>query len=151
VSGLTLAIQVADCAAVLLWDENRKIIGALHAGWRGAVGEIIYIGIEKMMKQGASPSDMKAFISPCISIRNFEVGQEVADQFPPEFVDYSTFKKPHVDLKGFIKDQLMNKGLSEHNIEVRSECSVSNESFYSYRREGKKSGRMMALIQISDE
>jgi YfiH family protein len=149
IPGLTLAIQVADCAAVLLWDSENVIVAALHAGWRGAAGNIIPRGIEKMIEQGANPLTMKAFVSPCISLKNFEVGQEVADQFPREFVDFHNYDKPHIDLKGFLKHQMMEEGIPDSHIEIRDECTIEEaENFYSYRREGDQSGRMLALIQI---
>lgn len=151
VPGLTLAIQVADCAAILLWDSDSKIIGALHAGWRGAAGNIVPKGIKKMTDQGADPQKIKVFVSPCISLKNFEVGQEVADQFPDEFVDYERFEKPHLDLKGFLNHQMTEAGIPESQIEVREGCTVEDaEKFYSFRREDKQSGRMMALIQIAE-
>lgn len=148
---LVLAIQVADCAAVLLWDSQNSVIGALHAGWRGAAGEIVSLGVEKMIAEGAESANIKAYVSPCISKKNFEVGHEVAKQFPDEFVDYDSFSKPHVDLKGVIKNQLITKNISEANIEINQNCTVADAYlFYSFRREGKKSGRMLALIQIKE-
>lgn len=151
IPGLTLGIQVADCAAVLLWDTTHNIIGALHAGWRGAVGDIIPKGIEKMVEQGSNPQQINAFVSPCISLANFEVGREVADQFPEEFVDYEHYAKPHIDLKAFIKHQMTEAGIPDSQIEVRPECTIEDEEdFYSYRREGEQSGRMLALIQIAE-
>jgi len=149
IPGLTLGIQVADCAAVLIWDAKNKVISALHAGWRGAVGDIVPKGTEMMVGLGADPRQMRAFISPCLSLNNFEVGDEVADQFPQNFVDYENFEKPHVDLKGFIKHQLAQAGVPESHIEVREECTIEQSGdLYSYRREGHKSGRMMGLIRI---
>ena len=151
VPGLTLAIQVADCAAVLLWDKENNVIAALHAGWRGAVGNIIPRGVQKMKAHGADPSKIKAFVSPCISAKNFEVGMEVAEQFPSQFVNDIDFEKPHVDLKNFIKHQLINDGIPDNQIEIREECTISEAGkFYSYRREGNQSGRMLALIQIAE-
>ena len=151
VPGLTLAIQVADCAAVLLWDAKNSVIAALHAGWRGAVGDIIPKGIQMMKAQGADTSKIKAFISPCISLKNFEVGMEVAEQFPDQFVNYTDFEKPHVDLRNYINYQLSDEGVPINQIEIQEECTISEtDKFYSYRREGKQSGRMLALIQISE-
>lgn len=151
IPGLALAIQVADCAAILLWDAKNKIIGALHAGWRGAASDIVPAGIDKMKKLGAEPHSMSAFVSPCISLKNFEVGPEVADLFPDKFVDYEHFEKPHVDLKGFLKHQMQEAGLSDEQIEINPKCTIEDvENLYSYRRQGKKSGRMMAIIQITE-
>lgn len=149
VPGLTLAIQVADCAAVLLWDASSYVVGAFHAGWRGAVSDIVPRGIEMMKRHGAYPHHLKAFVSPCISQENFEVGEEVAEQFPDEFVDTDRYRKPHINLKAHIQQQLRSKGLEDSNIEIHSECTIEDKDrYYSYRREEEQSGRMMGLIQI---
>lgn len=151
IPGLTLSIQVADCAAVLLWDSHNKVIGALHAGWRGAAGDIVPKGIKMMKEQGANLQTVKVFVSPCISLENFEVGQEVADQFPDEFIDYEHYEKPHLDLKAFLKFQLEQSGIPQSHVEIRKECTIADEEhFYSYRRERERSGRMMGLIQIAE-
>lgn len=146
---IALAIQVADCAAILMADMKNKVIGAAHAGWRGAVGNVVPKTIDKMQELGAKPENMKVFVSPCISLENFEVGAEVAEQFPDEFVDWERFEKPHVDMKGYINDQLLNKGIAQNNIEIDDSCTISDTSFYSYRRQKEKSGRMMGIIKLN--
>lgn len=151
VPGLALAIQVADCAAVIIWDSENRVIGAFHAGWRGAAGGIVPRGIEQMIEEGSNPKTMKAFISPCICQKNFEVGEEVAEQFPDGFVDYENYRKPHVDLKGFLNYQLVEGDIPVSNIEVAEGCTIDDEEkFYSYRREGDKSGRMMGIICLEE-
>lgn len=151
VPGLALAMQVADCAAVLIADPASSIIAAVHAGWRGAAGDIVPRAIEKMIQLGADIAGCKAFISPCISLKNFEVGNEVADQFPEEFVDFNSYEKPHINLKAFLNYQLKDAGLEETNIEIHPECTIAEEyKYYSYRREGDGSGRMMAVIQLTE-
>lgn len=146
---LVLAIQVADCAAILLGDSKNRVIGAAHAGWRGAVGNICIKAVDQMKDLGADPKYIKAFISPCISLKNFEVGPEVAEQFPSRYVDFTSFKKPHVDLRLFLKDQLKSMEIVDGNIEVNQNCTIENENLYSYRRQKEKSGRMMALIKLN--
>ena len=147
-SGHSLAIFVADCAAVLLADSEAGVIGAAHAGWKGAVADIVPKTVVAMEKLGAQPSRIKAFISPCISLAKFEVGEEVADRFPEQFADRSR-TKPHVDLKGFVMQQLLDAGLSTEAITLSKECTVGDpKAFYSFRREKQQSGRMMALITL---
>lgn len=148
--GLTLAIQVADCAAVLLADPDTNIIAAVHAGWRGAVAHIIPKTIEKMGRLAtARPDRMLAYISPCISQHYFEVGEEVSAQFPRQFVDTESFVKDHADLKGFIFQQLKDAGIPEKQISADSGCTYrETHAYYSYRREGDRAGRMLALIQL---
>lgn len=146
---LALAIQVADCAAVLFGDPKNKVIAAAHAGWRGAAGNIIPKTLEKMMSLGAEIKNIKAFISPCISLENFEVGEEVAAQFPDKFVDSDHYQKPHVDLKEFIRFQLLELGMKESKIELDMHCTINDERFYSYRRQKELSGRMMGIIKLN--
>lgn len=146
--GLSLAIQVADCAAVLIADEMNGIIGAFHAGWRGAVANIIPKGLKNMESLGGKIENFKSYISPCISQQMFEVGEEVAMQFPEKFVDRFTYTKPHVDLKGFLKDQMEKIGVEKSQIEVSAECTMQDLRFFSYRREREKAGRMLGLISL---
>lgn len=148
--GLALAIQVADCAAVLLADSNAGIISAVHAGWRGAEASIVPKAIQKMVALGADLEDVEVFISPCISQEKFEIGEEVASKFPDEFIDRKNYSKPHLDIKGFIKSQLLNAGIFESNIEIESSCTFSEADYYSYRRDGSKAGRMMGIIKLND-
>ncbi len=146
--GYSLAIFVADCAAVLLADPQAGVIGAAHAGWKGAVADIVPRTIAEMISLGAKAESLQAFISPCISQAKFEVGDEVAQQFPAQFVDTSR-EKPHVNLKGFVEHQLKEAGLLDSSIEVAVGCTVSDaHAFYSFRREKDRSGRMMALITL---
>ena len=146
---LALAIQVADCAAVLLGDDKNRVIGAAHAGWRGAVGDIVPKTVQRMTEIGAEPKHIKVFLSPCISLQNFEVGEEVAAEFPDAFVDRTKYAKPHVDLKEFINHQLMNEGIEREHIEVDDSCTIASDNFYSYRRQKDKSGRMMGIIKLN--
>lgn len=148
---LALGIRVADCAAVLIADPVNRVAGAFHAGWKGAAGGIVPLGIEKMEALSGKAENFLVFISPCISMKNFEVGEEVAGRFPDEFVDRTNFKKAHVDLRGYITSQLLKKGVTEQKIEVSRECTVQNTRFFSYRRENANAGRMLALIKLQSQ
>jgi YfiH family protein len=149
--GLTLAIQVADCAAVLLADPDSLIVAAVHAGWKGAVAGIIPKTVEKMGRLAtARPDRMLAYISPCISQQYFEVGGEVSALFPDWFVDSESFAKDHVDLKGYVIQQLLDTGIPGRQIHADPACTYrETHVYYSYRREKEKAGRMLALIQLT--
>lgn len=149
--GIVLGIRVADCAAVLIAGPQNKVIGAFHAGWKGAAGGIIPKGIKMMKKLSGKPGQFRAFISPCISKESFEVGEEVAARFPAEFVDRKNFKKPHVDLKAYISAQLAAEGVGEESVEVSDECTMQNDCFFSYRREKERAGRMLGLITLNPD
>lgn len=144
---IILSIQVADCAAVLIANTKTGTIGAFHAGWKGAAKGIIKKGLKMMKDFDHAEGDYYAFISPCISQKNFEVGEEVAQKFPDYVVDRINYDKPHVDLKAFIVDELLNEGVSGQDIQVSDICTFENSEFYSYRREREKAGRMLALIK----
>lgn len=145
--GLTLGIKVADCAAILFCDPQAGVSGAVHAGWRGAVGGIHRTALSMMMDAGCDARHIHAWISPCIGIAAFEVGEEVAERFPERFVHRSGFLKPHVDLGGYLLGELEEAGLSASRIQLDGRCTVEHsELFWSYRREAQDAGRMMALI-----
>ncbi|TNE69943.1 peptidoglycan editing factor PgeF [bacterium] len=147
--GIGLAILVADCAAILLYDEESNSVSALHAGWRGAIGGILLKALDMFKAKGSSLKKIQAFVSPCISAAQFEVGEEVAAQFPEEVVIRGIYEKPHIDLKLFLKNQFLEAGVNMENVEIHDGCTLSEASnYYSYRREGKQSGRMMAYIEL---
>ena len=143
---MALGIMVADCAAIVLSDAETGIIGVFHAGWRGAATGVLPNGIEKMKELGAGR--IKAWISPCISTHSFEVGDEVAYVFPSAFVLTEGYFKPRVDLSGFLQHQLRFAGIEKKDIHCDERCTVSDIRFHSYRRDGKQSGRMMAVAAL---
>jgi polyphenol oxidase len=144
---LLLAIFAADCAAILLADAEAGVIGACHAGWRGAAGDITTRTIEAMSGLGASPERMRAYVAPCISTDRFEVGDEVAVQFDDAFVERrDTWEKPHVDLRSVLAAQVQQAGIDRQHIEVDPSCTTDTSRFFSYRFESGTTGRMMGFI-----
>ena len=145
--GIVLCAKGADCATILL-DGGNGVIGAAHAGWRGARSGVITNTVRLMRERGACRDGMRAYISPCISTEAFEVGEEVAEQFSPEFVvRRSHWPKPHLDLKGVCLAELNTNNIV--NVEVSPYCTfTSSDVFYSYRRENGTLGRQWAWIQV---
>ena len=147
IPGLALVIQVADCAAILMADPDNRVIGAVHAGWRGAAGGIVGNGIDKMKTLGADPGKIKVYVSPCISQKHFEVGPDVSDQFPDHVVDDVTYQKPHIDLRSYVREELLQNGIRSEAIEIDPNCTFEEEDkLYSYRREQERSGRMLGIV-----
>jgi polyphenol oxidase len=145
--GVLLCITAADCGAVLLADPDAQVIGACHAGWRGAVGRIVAETVRAMQALGADPARMRAYVGPCIGPEAFEVGPEVAAQFDSAFVQDGPRGRPHVDLKGALRAQLVEAGLAEASIEVSPCCTVAEaDRFFSHRASGGTTGRMMGAI-----
>lgn len=147
IPGLALVIQVADCAAILMADPENRVIGAVHAGWRGAAGGILPNGVDKMKKLGADPAKIKVYVSPCISQKHFEVGPEVSEQFPDSMVDNTSYEKPHIDLRGYVQNELLKTGIRDEAIEIDKHCTFEEgDKLYSYRREQERSGRMLGIV-----
>ncbi len=148
VPDLLLTVVSADCALVLLADPGAGVIGACHSGWRGTVGDIATRTVESMRGLGAHPARTHAWISPCISSESFEVGEEVAEQFPASaVVRHADWPRPHIDLRAAILEQLTGAGLAPAQIEADEACTARDlERFYSYRAEGGTAGRMVGYI-----
>lgn len=147
-----LVASVADCTPVLVFDTKNKAVAAVHAGWRGTVGGIVQKTLARMQQEyGTHGSDCKAFIGACISAKNFEVGDDVAQHFDASLKRFDAEKQKWlVDLKAANRQQLLAAGLKPENIEVSEYCTVeNNDLFFSHRKEKGRTGRMMVVIGIS--
>lgn len=157
--GTALGVRVADCVPILLADPGAGVIAAVHAGWRGTVGDIVGATVKKMCYLGASAEDIRAAIGPHISMENYEVGEEVAravlrvvGEENLTFDHLRTTATPGKFLCGLgavNKTLLLRAGLAEAHIDLSDECTFANgELFYSHRRMGEKRGTMMGIIAI---
>jgi YfiH family protein len=146
--GVYCCVSGADCIPVFLVDPLHPAVGAVHAGWRGTVAGIAKSAVELMQKTFASqPENLLAYIGPGADVCCYEVGAEVAERFPQGTVLVREGKR-FVDLKKANREQLVGAGLPEGNIEVSPSCTISDSLYHSYRRDGKKSGRMMGVIGL---
>ncbi len=154
-----LCVNTADCVPILIFDRKSKAIAAIHAGWKGTSGGIVRNTITAMKDQySASPGDMIVGIGPAISMRNYEVGDEVIEEFKQNGIDltdsevctrkYST-SKCHINLKEINRRELIDLGVSEQNIETTELCTFEKqELFFSARRQTVHSGRMLTGIML---
>lgn len=151
-----VGVSTADCIPVLLYDEPHHAVAAIHAGWRGTVQRIVTKTIMEMrMHFGTRPSDLKAVIGPGISVKNFEVGQEVYDAFEQAAFDMSTIaerhEKWHINLPLCNHNQLQELGVLDENIYQSDICTFdNNDRFFSARRQGINSGRIYTAIMLKD-
>lgn len=142
-------VRTADCVPVLLASPDSGVVGAAHAGWRGAAGGVVRETI-LAMKNGGAHGPLLAAIGPHISVDAFEVSEEVADVLAlaapsADVVDRRFGAKPHVNLRSLIRSQLLALGVSE--IDDVWGCTVSDpERFFSYRRDGAVGGRHLSAI-----
>jgi polyphenol oxidase len=151
--GVFLVVSIADCTPILIHDEKNNAVAAIHAGWRGTAGKIVSNALALMKKNyGTKGEDCKAFIGACISYSNFEVGEEVAENFSERVKRFDTTKqKWFVDLKAANSLLLKEAGVLPENIEVSNYCTVeNNDLFFSHRKEKGVTGRMMAVIGMKE-
>lgn len=128
---LALVLQTADCAPVLLYDRKNKIIGAAHAGWRGALSGVIDSVVDIMKHHGAE--EIFAYIGPCIEQKNYEVGEDFYIEFPEkDFFITLENGKYLFNLKAYVQMRLLKVGVSEVNISPID--TYENHDFFSYRR-----------------
>jgi YfiH family protein len=138
--GLALGIQTADCAPVLLADSRARVIGAAHAGWKGARDGVLEATITAMESLGASRANIAAAIGPCISQTNYEVGFDFRDRFLELGLRMRKFfvasgKEGHYrfDLAGYAAHRLQAAGIA--SVETLDVCTYPPENgFFSYRR-----------------
>ena len=145
-TNVLLGVTVADCTPILLYDPTTKLIAAIHAGWRGTEQMIALATVRKMMELGAEPENMFAFIGASASQEKYEVEIDVATLFESKHTTDLHNGKFLLDVKTANLDQLLFTGIPREHIEVSPLCTISDERLHSYRRDGKKSGRMLAVI-----
>jgi len=140
VPDIALGVLTADCAPVLLADHDAKIIGAAHAGWKGAAGGVIANVVKAMEELGASAARIRAAIGPAISQPNYEVGPEFRTRFQEMDSAFARFFEPgaradhwQFDLEGFVADRLAAAGVRD--VERLSVCTYAKpDDFFSFRR-----------------
>lgn len=150
--GVGLAISIADCVPVLLFDPSTNVIAALHAGWRGSRGHIVSSGCQFLQNvYGAEMKDVLAYVGPAAGPCCYEVGKDVSDHFR-EAVRRQADGKLTLDLKEENRLQLVEAGIPAVNIEIDPRCTIcSPELLHSYRRDRDSSGRMLAFIGLTEE
>ena len=138
--GLAIGILTADCAPILLCDPEARVIGAAHAGWRGAKMGIAEAAVEAMTGLGAKPERIRAAIGPAISQGAYEVGHDYKEQFLAAEPDSEAFfiidegsGEPHFDLPGYVAERLARAGVGE--VIDLGFCTYYDETrLFSYRR-----------------
>jgi YfiH family protein len=148
-----LTIRVADCVPILLASRDGRFVAAVHAGWRGVVGNVTAKAVRTLHEAGgehATPGRLVAAIGPCISPTHFEVGEEVAAEFYQQGLETTVQPrpgaKPHIDLQEAVRLQLERAGVT--TIDTHELCTYRDGTdFYSHRRDHGITGRMAAVIR----
>ncbi|HXV25579.1 MAG TPA: peptidoglycan editing factor PgeF [Alphaproteobacteria bacterium] len=158
--GMALGILTADCAPVLFADIEAGVIGAAHAGWRGAFDGVLEETVAAMQRLGASPRDIRAAIGPCIAQASYEVGPEFHQRFLAADRSNATLFRPAVrtghylfDLAGYVRRRLERLRLAQI-LSAGGDTAAEPERYFSYRRatlSGEKDyGRLLSAITLED-
>lgn len=155
--GLLLGIVTADCAPVLLADTENGVVGAAHAGWKGALHGVTDAAIVAMERLGANRSKIRAAIGPCIGQVNYEVDNDfgnaflTADRRNARFFRQGKAGKPHFDLEGYVMARLVQAGIATVEA-TRCDTYADEARFHSYRRDTHRGvvceGRQVSLIGL---
>ena len=155
--GVALGILTADCAPVLLADAKAGVIGAAHAGWKGAKAGVVSEVVAAMVRLGAKQGNIAAAVGPCIGVASYEVGDEFRDAFltgDPEsahFFRLGEGQKPFFDLSGFVESRLNALGLGKVE-RIEADTYAELDRFFSYRRSCHRAepdyGRQLSAIAL---
>jgi YfiH family protein len=156
IPGICITATTADCVPILLFDPVNKAVAAIHSGWKGTLENITGITIDRMQQEfSTNPKDLVAAIGPCISGAVYEVGEDLVVQFQEKGFDVSHYfhskenSKFVFDIRLTVAEELQAKGVK--NIELSPHCTYSEpELFFSARRQGILSGRLLSGIGIID-
>jgi YfiH family protein len=154
---LLLGILTADCAPVLFADHNAVVVGAAHAGWRGALAGVTDATIEAMELLGARRDHIHAAVGPCIGQPSYEVDATFRDRFIAPDPDNARFfvegpaGKPHFDLEGYVVHRLIAAGIGEVEA-LNLDTYAHDDRFFSFRRATHRGeadyGRQLSAIAI---
>ena len=148
---LPLAVFSADCLSVFMLDTRNRIAAILHAGWKGTKDRIVLSALDIFKNRFSSlPRDIICAFGPCIRDCCYEVGEEFRDYFSKGLVKRKG--RVFLDLARTNLEQLTGAGIPESNVTDCGICtSCQNQDFFSYRKDGQKTGRMMSVIMIKED
>ncbi len=152
---VAIAVRVADCVPVLLWDDGRAVVACVHAGWRGLVRGVIESALRQMANLGVNLNGVHAVIGPAIGPCCYTVREDVAEQIRTvpggkQCLRRLTRQRAwSVDLPALARSQLVSFGLPADNITAATCCTYHNpQFFFSYRRDGDKAGRQIGVVML---
>ena len=146
-AGVGLFAVFADCCPIVLYDPRRRVLALVHAGWRGTVAGVASNALSSLgQRYGTEPEGVVAILGPSICGRCYEVGDEVAGQFPAEAVSQDTGRRS-VDLVRANLHQLVAAGVSAERVVIDGRCTFETAELPSHRRraDGRRFGVLAAL------
>jgi YfiH family protein len=148
---ILIGVKVADCVPILLFDRERSIAAAVHAGWRGIAKGILRKTITAMaVKYGSDPVDILISMGPSIRKCCYEVSDDVIQAITEETGNGDYHSKAHLDLQGANRLQAVSSGIIPEHVDLVDKCTFcSNGNYHSYRRDKGAQGRQGGFIGIT--
>ena len=143
---ILLILKIADCVPVYIYDNENKIVGLIHSGWRGTASGIVVNAINLMLKMGSNISKIKVYLGPSINLCCYKVKENVACKFDREAkvkINNDVWK---VSLHKQIYIDVIALGLYRCNFSISNICTFESRDCHSFRRDGGDSGRMYAFL-----
>ncbi len=148
--GLPIVVSLADCTPILLYEPEKKVIAAVHSGWKGTQNSIIKNVLNVMAANfKCNIKQIFAYIGPSISEYVYEVGKEFENYFDKKYLLKKNNDKYLLNVKAKIYDDMLESGVEASQIQISNLCTFQNDYLHSYRRDKENSGRMYALMSIS--
>lgn len=146
--GLPIGIRTADCLPALVFAPGRRVVAAVHAGWKSTRLEIARKTVELMVRDyGVDPAELRVAIGPCIRRDSCAVGPEFTEYFPADTM--MTPQGLRFDIFSANRRQLTSAGVAPENIFDSGLCTVRETArFHSFRRDAEGSGRMISLVVL---
>lgn len=152
-AGTALAVRTADCLPILLADPKNGIAAAVHAGWRGTALQLAITAIRQMQSRGAKAKNIIASLGPCIGPCCFTIDAVTANKLSTSVTGAEQYINRDRGITANLREinalQLMSCGLTANHIEHINACTAcDNKHFFSYRRDGKQTGRHLAVVAL---
>lgn len=150
--GLAVGVRTADCLPILIEDRERPRVAAVHAGWRGVIGEIVLEAVDRFVAAGSQPGSLRVAVGPAIQACCFEVDGDLPQRFEARFGaevirPQAGKQKVHLDLGLAVTRTLERAGVPPQHIDVMPHCTRCDTRFFSHRRDQGLTGRHLSLIR----
>jgi YfiH family protein len=152
--GLAVGVKTADCLPILVEDPDGRQVAAVHAGWRGVIGDVLGATIARLLAGGGRIGSLRVAIGPCIQACCFEVDGDLPDRFRAAFGEQVIRRvegkaKVHLDLPRAVAESLRRAGLPPAHVDMLPQCTRCDARFFSHRRDAGLTGRMLSLIRCA--
>ena len=142
----------ADCVPLFFYDPVRRAAAVCHAGWRGTSQHMAANAVEAMKSLGCKAENILAAVGPCIGVKHYEVGHEVAEVFMREYGAHALQQRDgcfFVNLEAACSLDMLHSGIVQEHITLSGLCTYEHEDlFYSHRRDNGRTGAMAAILEL---